>query len=315
MPRSKSPVRAGKLDQRDRGRRKKHHKARLVGETLPLDQFQAWLRHEFRDADGQPNEQPSQGFSLKRYLQASPNIDLAPDEKLRQLAIFWEAECSLMDQPKGWHILRRVYREAIKYNPLCPFHYHSFSLSARSCSVFLEAPLSDSILAEAIEACRIGIDIAPEHADLHTSLGKALYELSNFEEAIESLDRALEIDPQQMWAAYWKTCCLLDLEQWSACIEVVESIDLGFFKTYATWRVCNIKDMKAHCHLQLGNDCDARKIFEHTLTQYEKNPGLLVAPQFLVSAAEGQLVEIEDRLRSLLEREDMSYWWNDDEEA
>ena len=87
MPRAKSPVRKGMNDQRDRGRRKKHHKTRHGDDSNSQDEFVAWLKHEFTDETGQLLVEPSLSFDLKKFLQNSLDVNLSPDEKLRQLAI------------------------------------------------------------------------------------------------------------------------------------------------------------------------------------------------------------------------------------
>ncbi len=50
-------------------------------------------------------------------------------------------------------------------------------------------------LEEAARAYRLGIRSAPEKATLHANLGIVLVALANYEEGIESLDRALALDP------------------------------------------------------------------------------------------------------------------------
>ena len=118
MPGRKSSVQRGMNDQRDRGRRKKPHKTRDCGSDdsnwdARLQQFCDWLESNY-SSDGNPSVAAVQALSLKRFLQSSPSLDVAPDEKLRQLAIFLEPECEILPQPKGWNVLRRVYEETIK---------------------------------------------------------------------------------------------------------------------------------------------------------------------------------------------------------
>jgi len=132
----------GMNTQKDRGRRKKDHRpgrSKRSAHETGLDQFtifEKWLADEFLDESGAPIA-PSNSFGLKAFLQNTAKFDLAPDEKLRILAIHWEGDCASIAQPKGWNILKRIYREVLKYESTWATHFHSMSLSARACAFWL----------------------------------------------------------------------------------------------------------------------------------------------------------------------------------
>lgn len=308
MPRTKSPARKGMNDQRDRGRRKKHHKSRHRDDTTSAqDEFVAWLKREFTDDSGELLVEPSLSFDLKQFLQNSLDVELGPDEKLRQLAILWEFECSVTPQPKGWHILRRVYREALKYDDQWVYLYHSFSISARECWPVV-GDGAEEILAESLDACRRGLQIDPNHAELLTALGRTELLMDNFTDALESLEHALQSDPNNVWAAVNKVETLYELERWADCIEACEAINLSSLDNHRRSTPQSVKDMISSCQLLLGNREEALAGFEATLKQYEASPRLLDAGCIVDAATTELRDELYERLIVVLERDDLLFW-------
>lgn len=324
MPRRKSPVRAGKLEQRDRGRRKKHHnhEVRTTSEELrtrtnddnwgkKLDYYQAWLRKEF-PTDNAELQSSLASMSLKQHLQTSlpVPIDIAPDERLRQLAIHWEYVCSIMPQPKGWKILKRFYEEALKYDDKWQYVYHSMSLSARTCANWLDSSDPDwedrqnELLNEALNICNLGVFNCPTSSLLYTSRGRTKYDLGDVEESIVDSEKAMELDSKQMWAALYRAHALHDLKRWAEAVEAYEQVNVSFFDGGASWRGVLIKDQLACCLLNAGNRKRALELFNAAINSYEANPGLLVTPVYLIEAAQGELQsEIGERVMALLERD------------
>ena len=323
MPRRKSSVRAGKLDQRDRGRRKKHHNCEvwtteeeLRTRTTPenwdqkLDFFQAWLAKEF-PTNNEELVGTIANMSLKQYLQDSPSIDVSPDERLRQLAIHWEPICAAMPQPKGWKILERFYREALKFDEQWSLIYHSMSLSIRDCAGRLRSddPIQAQLLEESLKICSAGIFHSPKCALLYTSRGRTQYELRNLEASIVDAEKAIELDGGQMWAVLYRAHALHDLGRFADALKGYESVDISFFDGAASWRGVLVKDQKASCLMHLGERSQALSLFESALNSYEKNPGLLFSPQYLIEAAQGELKqELGGRVMNLLKQNDMIYW-------
>ena len=313
MPRAKSPVRKGMNDQRDRGRRKKHHKTRHGDDSNSQDEFVAWLKHEFTDETGQLLVEPSLSFDLKKFLQNSLDVNLSPDEKLRQLAIIWEFECSVTEQPKGWHILRRIYREALSYDDQWVYHYHSISISARTCWPVV-GDSADEILTESLHACRQGLEIDPHHAELLTALGRTEFLMENETDALGSFEQAIESDPKYVWPAVYKADTLYELERWSDCIEACKAIDLSLLVNSSMWTAQTIKDQISSCQMLLGNRNEALAGFEGTLKLYEASPGLIGGAGYVAAAATSHLRdELYERVRAVLEREDMLYYLPDED--
>ena len=121
-----------------------------------------------------------------------------------------------MPQPAGWRILARVYREALKYDAKWPYHYHSISLSSLACSMSANDPeVRDQLLHESLSACDEGITISPDTGFLHSSRGRTLYELGEKEAAIEAFDRAIDLDPKNMWARLYRAHSYHDLRDLS----------------------------------------------------------------------------------------------------
>ena len=295
MPERRSSVQRGMNDQRDRGRRKKHHKARTP--TLDdsswdarLQEFCNWLETNYSTAD-RPDVALVQTLSLKRFLQASPMLDMSPGEKLRQLAIFLEPECESLSQPKGWKVLRRIYQEAIKYDRGWPYHYHSMSLSLLSCSDGLEEEddVREVLLNESLDVCRSGLATAGENASLYSTLGRTHYELRQLEEALDTYQTAVNLDPDYVWAVLYKAHCLHDLKRWSEAITAYEAVNISAFDGPKSWRGVLVRDQLAICRLYAGDESRAAAEFEAALYRYESNPGLLYSPQYLIEAANGVL--------------------------
>ncbi len=319
-------MRAGKLTQSDRGRRKKHHNNSVSTATEELRTktdshnwesklvyYQNWLKEKF-PTDDQKLLAALPNMSLVRYLQTAPavSIDIAPSERLRQLAIHWEPVCAQMKQPKGWKILRRIYLEALKYDNTWENHYHSMALSARTCTRNLDRadPAVEVLLKESLEVCARGIFRLPDSAMLYTSRGRTNYELDILEDSIADSEKALELDSKQMWAALYLAHALHDLQRWKEAIKAYNYIDVNFFNGPAAWRGVLVKDQTASCYLYAGNRAHAMELFESALKSYEANPGLLWVPRYLIEAAQGELqAEIGRRVLKLLKREGLEYYW------
>lgn len=313
MPAHANSVRRGLQDQRDRGRRKKHHKPvnlpddDLRSATTPenweskLKFFDDWLEKQTSEnalmAAGRVSS-----MSLTRFLQESPDIDMAPDEKLRRLAIHLEPHCEYMDQPKGWHILRRIYRESLKYDANCHWQYHSMSVSLTGCAEILDHddPVRRELFNEAANVCREGIALNPDISELYSQLGRAYYDLRQLDDAIGAYETALALDRRNMWAALYKAHCFHDLERWEEAVAAYEAVDISFFDGIKSWRGVLARDQLAACRMHAGDLEGALADFEAALHRYETNPGLLFSKQYLKEAATGPLREqLADRVHAL----------------
>lgn len=255
-----------------------------------LQQFCNWLETNY-STDDRPAVTLVQALSLKRFLQSSPMLDLPPDEKIRQLAIFLEPECECLSQPKGWNILRRIYQEAIKYDRQWPYHYHSMSLSLLACSDHLkkEDDVRRVLLNESLDVCRSGLAAAGENASLYSTLGRTHYELRRLEEAFDAYQTAVNLEPDYVWAALYKAHCLHDLKRWSEAVAAYEAVDISSFDGPKSWRGVLLRDQLAICRLHSGDESSAVTEIEAALHRYESNPGLLYSPQYLIEAANGIL--------------------------
>lgn len=310
MPGLRSAVQRGMNDQRDRGRRKKHHKARHTASDdsswdARLQEFCDWLEANY-SSDDRPDVAMAQGLSLKRFLQSSPMLDMAPDEKLRQLAIFLEPECEYLPQPKGWNVLRRIYQEAIKYDGQWPYHYHSMSLSLLSCAGGLknEDSVRLDLLNESLNVFRNGLTAAGENASLYSTLGRTYYELRQLAESLDAYQSAVELEPDHVWATLYKAHCLHDLKRWSEAVSAYEAVNISLFDGPKSWRGVLLRDQLAICRLHSGDESRAAAEFEAALNRYELNPGLLFSPQYLNEAANGVLGDrIGARVDALLKSE------------
>lgn len=300
-------------DQRDRGRRKKHHKpTKLATDALrsvttpenweaKLEFFDDWLEQQARDNPRMAAERIS-SVSLTKFLQSSPDIDMAPDEKLRRLAIHLEPDCEVMEQPKGWKILRRIYRETLKYAPRWPWHYHSMSISLTGCAEMLNDgdPVRVNLYKESVDACGEGIAVDCNISELFSMLGRSFYGLCQLDDAIAAYDRALELDSRNMWAALYRAHCFHDLERWDDAVTAYEAVDISFFDGIKSWRGVLVRDQLAACRMHAGDLDQALADFEAALHRYETNPGLLFSRQYLDEAAKGPFGEqLADRVRAL----------------
>ncbi len=317
MSGNQNRVPRGMGDQRDRGRRKKHHKSRMEPDSEAIARsghadseekliyFDNWLADQYR-TEGELTLGPLGSFSLNRFLQASPDVDLAPDEKLRQLAIFLEPDCEVMNQPTGWNILKRIYNEALKYDCKWAFHYHSMSLSVQSCAIFLndEDPVREQLLTESLQACDRGLSYNPQVGLLHSARGRTMFELHRTEDALEAYEQAIALEPSNMWAALYRAHCLHNLKRWNEAVQAYQAVNISFFDGTKSWRTVLMRDQLAICLLHSGQVDAALAEFENALHRYENNPGLLEFPQYLVEAANGALGNrIGTRVAKLLKSE------------
>ena len=210
-----------------------------------------------------------------------------------------------MEQPKGWNILKRIYDEAISYDSDYEFNYHSLTLSARHCVLFLDndSEVARKVLREAEQACLLGLQRLPESGLVHHSLGRIVYELGDSERALSSFTTAVELDQKLGWAALFKAHCLHDLKRWEEALVAYRQVDLSFFKGHAYWHGVLVRDQIACCLYKAGDKEEAFSQFEECFAQYEKNPGLLFVARYLEEACEFFPDKFGKRAIALFERE------------
>jgi len=293
-------------DQRDRGRRKKHHKTVADDQARSADhvRFAAWLAENY-PTSGDGAIQPSHGLSLTQFLQTAPQPEFGPEEKLRELAIHWESDCAWAEQPGGWRILKRIYDHAITYAPDWPDLYRSISISARACARLpsRDGPVADAILNDSEQACLAGLAIAPNDSGLHLELGLTCYQRDGSAHALEHFEASIANDPTQMWAVLFRAHCLHDFEQWEDAIEAYHQVDRSFFDGPTSWRAMLIRDQIAHCLYRAGRHDEARIEFDYALNQYELNPGTLLNTRYIEEAQTFFPDELGARCAAVLERD------------
>lgn len=214
MPRS--PILSGLRDQRNRaklrGKIDRRHSCKSVS---PEEELIAWLKQNSSIEDVSEVER----LNLSKFLRNTGDIDLSPQERLRQLAIFLEPELSCRTQPRAWLALDRIYKQAIRLAPRDTCVHHSRALSAQECAdgswqkdkAKDIKPIIDTAWCSAYKA----LSLSPKDARNLYLLGSLSYYHSTHpvEEALEYFDDALEADETHQWALLYRAHCLQDLER------------------------------------------------------------------------------------------------------
>lgn len=228
---SRSRVLTGQLNQRDRAQLR----GRLDGRKQesaqsPVDELRAWLTAELSVDDVSEAET----LDLTEFLRNTGQIDLPPDERLRQLAVFLEPDlCS--PQPRGWLALDRIYQQAIRIAPKSVWAHHSRALSAKYCAEGL-SPNDDGatfrrILDSAWDAANTAYDLDSTDADVSYLMGSLYYidPVRSVDEALEFFEESIEKDADHQWALLYRAHCLQDLERWTDATSAYDNVNPAYF--------------------------------------------------------------------------------------
>ncbi len=129
----RSAVLNGRLSQRDRAQlRGRLDDRKQEPSQPPKEELFVWLRASLNANDVSDMER----LNLTDFLRNTGQIDLPPDERLRQLAIFLEPEL-LSPQPRAWLALDRIYLHAVRMAPKSVWVHQSRALSAKYCAAGL----------------------------------------------------------------------------------------------------------------------------------------------------------------------------------
>jgi|GEM_PF-810434 tetratricopeptide (TPR) repeat protein len=273
---SRSRVLTGQLNQRDRAQLR----GRLDGRKQesaqsPVDELRAWLTAELSVDDVSEAET----LDLTEFLRNTGQIDLPPDERLRQLAVFLEPDlCS--PQPRGWLALDRIYQQAIRIAPKSVWAHHSRALSAKYCAEGL-SPNDDGatfrrILDSAWDAANTAYDLDSTDADVSYLMGSLYYidPVRSVDEALEFFEESIEKDADHQWALLYRAHCLQDLERWTDATSAYDNVNPAYFVGPWAWRYELLLEQRAYCLFRSGDKTGATAQFQRVVDRWIANPSL-----------------------------------------
>jgi tetratricopeptide (TPR) repeat protein len=296
----RSALKTGMRVHRSRASTRRRDRAEEPAHSPNLSQqLQAWLVEHVRLVE----LEDIKVFDRKRFLQETGQFNIAPGERLRQLAIHVEFTASGAKQPEGWCVLRSIYEQALRFNEAHGWLIHnSMTISALECVYSQdEQPVRERIAADGIKAGEIAVTLAPESPQAQFWLGRLYYETDLLVEALRCAEAGVAADPTHALSAELRANCLGDLERWEEAIRAYDAVPLDFFKGANAWRVDWLKQCRAWCRLQLGDREGALEDFIAILSRYQAQPALAVRLFHLTDAAAVPLrKELHERTLALV---------------
>lgn len=252
-------VRAGQVDQRDRAtKRRRDRGSRPTAARSCHDALRALI------------ESLAPDIEVETYLRATHAVELPAAERLRILAI--ERETDL-----PFHTLQELYERAIALDPDAPWVYASFGIAA---SEHARVADDEGTAARLHQLAHTQLErasmMAPDDPDIAAALGLATYmdPSRGPQNALASLERALELNPRQAWARLYRAHALHDLERWEGAARAYAEVPKDAFDGPRSWRTHLLVEQRAFCRLQAGDREGALADFERILGRYEAQPHL-----------------------------------------
>lgn len=245
-------------------------------------------------------------IDLKIFLQDTVHIDMLPQERLKQLAIFLEPELSW--SYRAWLALDRVYKTALSITPDDHFVHHSRAISAQETAECLEEINARKVWNTAWRSAYKAQTLAPTDAHVQYTLGSLCYrdKSHSVEEALQHFEAVLAEDKEHQWALLYRAHCLHDLEKWVEAYRAYSQVKASFFTSFRAWRYELLLEQKAYCLWKSGDLRGATLEFKRLLVRWSADPGLAkdLLGQYIVEAATGSLSkELWADLSELVERE------------
>ena len=91
----------------------------------------------------------------------------------------------------------------------------------------------------------------------------------HLDKTLEHCERALALDPGQVWSSLYKAHCLHDLGRWPEAATAYAAVDGGRFKRLQAWRGELAREQGAYCLWRSGEFDQARGLFEAILERRE----------------------------------------------
>lgn len=273
-----------------------------------------YLQQEFGSANPVPD---FTGLDLEGYLQRTAGFSLSAVERLRQLAIFLERECSTGYPAKDWAVLRRVYDFGATINPSDHALWWSRGITATHLAEIQSDPrladprLAEELFAEGEAACRKALELAPGNAGILYSLGFNAYlnPRRKVGEAREWFTAALGKEPGHVMARLYLGHCCQDDGEWQEALDVYSGVDQEqLARDWPRWRTVKLREQIAFCCLKCGLRDESILRFQEVLSEYAtiESDQLweLAAPDELVEVATGVLrAELHDRTKACIEKD------------
>jgi tetratricopeptide (TPR) repeat protein len=294
---------------RDRARQRRRLDAHPVEPRDPDADIERWLHaHAPRDVAS------VESLSTTAYLRATGHVALLPDERLRLLAV--AVEPALLDTHddlvRAWLAIDRMYEAAVSLGGHDASVHRSRAVTARRFAERIDPDASSTrIRRAAYRACELARAVAPASPDPEHTLARLRYGDPDVPRAaaLESFDRALELDPQHAWSLLYRAHCLHDLERWSEAAVAYDAVPLAFFVGARAWRYEHLLEQRAWCVLRAGELERAAAELDALLTRWERNPHLAREAWGLhvIEAVDGAMgPRFRDRAVALAQREAIS---------
>lgn len=270
--------RAGLIDQRDRGRKRRQDvndqtPPRAVREDAGYaDALEQWLPTFIESLDLERDPVALRSFSFKNYLQESAVFGMPVDDRLRFLAmhIAYEVYEDGVDYHDRWRAADRLYKEAIRIDPEYFGHRSSRALTALHLADLVDDRQTKILVTIARQEAVAAVGLEPS-AHTFSVAGDSYYQ-DDVVEALEFYRRALELDPGAAWPSLRFAHCLHDLERWAEAVDAYRQVPKEKFTGHRAWRIDRLPEEVADCLRRSGRAGEARRAFEEILDRYEKVP-------------------------------------------
>jgi tetratricopeptide (TPR) repeat protein len=260
------------------------------------------------------SRQPLPDFSradLEDYLRQTNCFSVPAVERLRQLAIFLERECSTGDPFQDWAVLRQVYDFGATIISTDDALWWSRGITATHLAEIESDPkLADELFAEGEACCRKALELAPCNPGILYSLGINAYMNPHrtVSEAKQHFAAVLKCDPSHIMAQLYLGHCCQDEGAWREALDAYSHVDQQqLARDWPHWRTIKLQEQIALCYMKCGLRQEAVWRFQEVLSVYEAiEPDQvleLAFPDELVEAATGELrADLYNRTKACVEK-------------
>lgn len=297
----RSAVLSGRFDARDRAK-VRHRRDPVVPPTrLGRDALWAFLV-------GSPYAVLEAGavarIDTTEFLRGTPDFEMAPEERLRWLAILLERKVGGV-HPRD---LDRIYAAALELAPRAASVWHSRGIAAcLAGDLEQDREAATRAAMPALRWLHAAQELDPLNADILCHIGQWHYDFGDAQdEAASWFERTIELEPRHHTALLYRAYCLQDAERWTEAIAAYQALPLDAFKGSAAWLVDEILEAQSFCQLRTGDPVAAVDGFRRLLDRLEKEPmrGLPMKLQCLREAAQGPLrLELGERYAAFIRLE------------
>lgn len=207
-------------------------------------------------------------LSINDFLLYSKNSKFEDSEKLRHLAIAMETEYYPDNLFDKWNLLKIIYSEALKINPLNKSIYDSFIISGLSLIETEEnKELNLIIFSDCKNILSKAKELSLDNSNLEYAFGLLSYTLDlNSEEFFET---SLKLNPDNYMTRMYLGHVYFDKNEYNKALKEFEKVNiLDLKKNFPKWRLIKLKESIGVCVIRTGKTEEGIIILKEIIKEY-----------------------------------------------